>query len=328
MPKKYVVTGAAGFIGSNLVRYLLENTPPDSKIIAIDDFSTGKAENLSKIRGSIDLVKSDIRNRSIITDLLPETDAIFHLAAFVSVPRSVRQPDLVHKVNVRGTFDLLEAARAAGIKRFVFASSSAAYGDVEGSPKFETDPVHAASPYAASKIAGESFLQSYAASYSMETVSLRFFNVFGPRQNPAGVYAAAVSAFMAKLYRNEAPVIFGDGEQTRDFCYVEDICRACYLAANIPGNRCRGNPINIGTGVPTTLNELLETMQKALRIYVPVKFASPRQGDVLHSCASIKMAEEILGYTPQFSLMQGIKKYAEWWEEQMPVRRDPFAGVR
>ncbi|HET6429917.1 MAG TPA: NAD-dependent epimerase/dehydratase family protein, partial [Phycisphaerae bacterium] len=241
MPR-YLVTGGAGFIGSNLVRFLLDK---GHEAIVLDNFATGKRANLTEVMDRIELVEGDVRDRSTVARAVAGCAAVFHEAALGSVPRSVEDPVTSHDVNVNGTVNVLEAARTAGVKRVVFAASSSAYGNQQASPKHEAMAPMPISPYAANKVACEAYMQGYAASYGMETVSLRYFNVFGPRQDPAGAYAAVIPAFVSRLLHGQRPVVFGDGEQSRDFCYIDNVCLANWLAANAPAEVCDGQPVNI-----------------------------------------------------------------------------------
>ncbi len=225
---KYLVTGGAGFIGCNLTRFLLDRR---QEVVVLDDFSTGKRSNLADIANRIDLREADVRDRQAVQAAMAGCAAVFHQAALGSVPRSVADPLTTHDVNVNGTIAVLEAARATGTRRVIFAASSSAYGEREESPKHEGMVPMPISPYAASKVACEAYMSGYAASYGLETLCLRYFNVFGPYQDPQGPYAAVIPAFVSRLLRGQRPVIFGDGEQSRDFCYIDNACQANWLAA-------------------------------------------------------------------------------------------------
>ena len=311
---KYLVTGGAGFIGSNLVRFLLEK---GGEVVVLDDFSTGKRENVEEILDAIELVEGDIRDRAAVDRAVAGADAIFHEAALGSVPQSIEDPATSHDVNVNGTLTVLEAARGAGVRRVIFAASSSAYGDQPVSPKQEDLPVSPRSPYAASKAAGELYMQAYAAVYGLETLSLRYFNVFGPRQDPQGAYAAVIPAFVSRLLRGEGPVVFGDGEQSRDFCYIDNVCEANWLAARAPAAVCTGQAVNIACHHATTLNQILARLGELLGVQVEAEYTDPRPGDVKHSLADIRRAEQTLGYTPRVYFDGGLTKAIDWYREHL-----------
>ncbi len=311
---KYMVTGGAGFIGCNLVRFLLEK---EHDVVVVDNFATGKRENIADIADRIELIEGDIRKRDTMDRAVAGCAAIFHQAALGSVPRSVDAPLTSHDVNVNGTITVLESARAAGVKRIIFAASSSAYGDREESPKHEDMAPMPISPYAASKIACEAYMSGYAAGYGMETLSLRYFNVFGPYQDPAGAYAAVIPAFVSHLLRGERPVVFGDGEQSRDFCYIENVCRANWLAANAPAKVCNGQPINIACKRCTSLNQILQQLGELLGTDIKPKYTDPRPGDVKHSLADISRARDIIGYKPEVYFEDGLAKAIDWYKENL-----------
>ena len=311
---KYLITGGAGFIGSNLARFVLEK---GHDVVVLDNFATGKRENLTEILDRITLIEGDIRDRDTVDRAVNGCAAIFHEGALGSVPRSVENPVLSHDVNVNGTITVLESARAAGVKRVVFAASSSAYGDQPVSPKIETMPVLPISPYAASKAACEAYLQAYAAAYGMETVSLRYFNVFGPRQDPFGAYAAVIPAFVSKLLKNEQPVVFGDGEQTRDFCFIENVCSANWLAANAPASNCDGQPMNIACNAAVSLNQILDKLKSLMGKTIQPIFQPVRAGDVKHSLADISLAKRKIGYDPLVYFDQGLEKAIHWYTENL-----------
>ncbi len=315
---KYLITGGAGFIGSNLARFVLEK---GHDVVVLDNFATGKRENLTEILDRITLMEGDIRDRATVDRAVNGCTAIFHEGALGSVPRSVENPVLSHDVNVNGTITVLESARAAGVKRVVFAASSSAYGDQLVSPKIETMPVLPISPYAASKAACEAYMQAYAAAYGMETVSLRYFNVFGPRQDPFGAYAAVIPAFVSKLLKNEPPVVFGDGEQTRDFCYIENVCLANWLAASAPADdgelRCDGKPMNIACNAAVSLNQILDKLKSLMGKDIQPIYQPTRAGDVKHSLADISLAKEKIGYKPLVYFDQGLEQAIDWYTENL-----------
>ncbi len=311
---KYLITGGAGFIGSNLARFVLEK---GHDVVVLDNFATGKRENLTAILDRITLIEGDIRDRDTVDKAVDSCAAIFHEGALGSVPRSVDNPILSHDVNVNGTMTVLESARAAGVKRVVFAASSSAYGDQPVSPKIETMPILPISPYAASKAACEAYLQAYAAAYGMETVSLRYFNVFGPRQDPFGAYAAVIPAFVSKLLKNEQPVVFGDGEQTRDFCFIENVCSANWLAANAPASNCDGQPMNIACNAAVSLNRILDKLKTLMDKNVEPIYQPVRAGDVKHSLADISRAKKMISYEPLVHFDQGLERAIGWYVDNI-----------
>ena len=307
---KYLITGGAGFIGSNLARYVLNQ---GYDVVVLDNFATGKRENLAEILDLITLIEGDIRDRAAVDQAVDGCSAILHQGALGSVPRSVDNPALSHDVNVNGTLTVLESARAIGIQRIVFAASSSAYGEQPTSPKVETMPTLPISPYAASKVACESYLQAYAAAYGMETVALRYFNVFGPRQDPFGAYAAVIPAFVSRLLRNERPLIFGDGEQTRDFCYIDNVCNANWLAAHAPAASCDGKPMNIACQAAVSLNEILDKLRSLMKSDLRADYGPTRAGDVKHSLADISLAKAKIGYDPIVHFDEGLERAIGWY---------------
>ncbi|MDR1493020.1 MAG: SDR family oxidoreductase [Planctomycetaceae bacterium] len=313
MPK-YLVTGGAGFIGSNLARFILAK---GCEVVVLDNFATGKRENLAEIIDQIQLIEGDIRDRKTAENAMRGCTAVFHQGALGSVPRSIDDPATSHDVNVNGTMNILETARALGIKRIVFAASSSAYGNQPVSPKREDMPVLPISPYAASKVACESYLQAYAAAFQMETVSLRYFNVFGPRQDPFGAYAAVIPAFVSSLLKAKPPTVYGDGEQSRDFCYIDNVCHANWLAAHAPAENCDGRPINIACKESVTLNQILAKLQQLLDTKLQPIYASERPGDVKHSLADIRRAKEQVGYEPLVRFNEGLELAIDWYKANL-----------
>ena len=311
---RYLITGGAGFIGSNLARYVLSQ---GSQVVVLDNFSTGKRENIAEILDHITLIEGDMRNANDVATAMEGCDAIFHQGALGSVPRSIDDPVTSHDVNVNGTINVLETARDKGIKRIVFAASSSAYGNQQDSPKHENMPVLPISPYAASKTACEAYMQAYSDAFGLETVSLRYFNVFGPRQDPFGAYAAVIPAFVSKLLKNESPVVYGDGEQSRDFCYIDNVCRANWLAAHAPAENCDGRPLNIACHESVTLNQILRKLRALLETDVPAVYQPERAGDVKHSLADIRRAEEKIGYFPLVKFDEGLEKAIDWYRENL-----------
>ncbi|MFP4106139.1 MAG: SDR family oxidoreductase [Phycisphaerae bacterium] len=311
---KYLVTGGAGFIGSNLARYILDR---GHQVVVLDDFSTGKRENVEEILDDITLIEGDIRDREVVDQAVDGATAIFHEAALGSVPRSVENPLTSHDVNVNGTITVLEAARAAGVKRVVFAASSSAYGNQKESPKHENMVPLPISPYASSKVSCEVYMRAYAACYGMETFCLRYFNVFGPRQDPFGAYAAVIPAFVSRILKDQPPIIFGDGEQSRDFCYIENVCEANWLAAHAPADVCDGRVANIACNDSTSLNEIIRILQDLLGKDISPEYKPPRPGDVKHSLANVTAAREAIGYEPKVYFEDGLTRAIDWYRENL-----------
>jgi nucleoside-diphosphate-sugar epimerase len=311
---KYLVTGGAGFIGCNLARYILDK---GHDVVVLDNFETGKRENLTEIDDKIELIEGDVRDRATVDRAVDGCSAIFHEAALGSVPRSMEDPLTSHDVNVNGTVTVLEAARDAGVKRVVFAASSSAYGERAESPKHEGMAPMPISPYAANKIACEAYMQAYAAAYGMEAVCLRYFNVFGPHQDPEGAYAAVIPAFVSCLLAGRAPVVFGDGEQSRDFCYIENVCLANWLAAHAEPETCSGKVMNIACNQRASLNEILAQLKQLLGSDIEAAYEPERKGDVKHSLADVSLARQAIGYEPKIFFEEGLKKSIDWYRENL-----------
>ena len=311
---KYLITGGAGFIGCNLARFILDK---GHDVVVLDNFSTGKRENIADILDKIELIEGDIRDRQIVDKAVAGCAGIFHEAALGSVPRSVDDPMTSHDVNVNGAVCVLEAARAGGVKRVIFAASSSAYGDQKESPKHENMVPAPISPYAANKIACEAYMQGYAAVFGMETLSLRYFNVFGPYQDPNGAYAAFIPAFVDRLLRGLQPVVFGDGEQSRDFCYIRNVCQANWLAAAAPAKVCKGQAINIACNHQTSLNQILEQLKALLDTDIEAVYQPPRPGDVKDSLADVTLAKETIGYVPEIFFEEGLARAIGWYKENL-----------
>lgn len=310
---KYLVTGGAGFIGSNLTRYLLAQ---GARVVVLDDLSTGKIDNLAEILPQIEFRQGDIRSRSDVESAIAGCDGAFHLAAMASVQKSVENPRLAHEINVGGTLTILEAMVRLGVKRFVLSASAAAYGNQPDSPKTENLPPEPLSPYAADKLACEAYAQAYVRSFGLESVCLRYFNVFGPRQDPNGSYAAVIPAFVCRLLQGKAPVVYGDGEQTRDFCFIDNVCRANWLASQIPAEKCLGKPINVACGEAVSLNQILLLLKELLKSGVKAVYQPARIGDVKHSLADISRAKDVLGYVPQVRFAEGLAQAIDWYCQQ------------
>ncbi|MGN6370689.1 MAG: SDR family oxidoreductase [Phycisphaerae bacterium] len=298
-----LVTGGAGFIGSHLTRALVEM---GANVLVLDNFSNGSMDNLQGLEHRIGIVNGDIRNAEDCDRAVKDRTAIFHLAALGSVPKSVEQPLLYNEVNITGTLTLLEAARKAGVRRVVYSASSAAYGDTPVLPKVETMVPSPKSPYAVTKLVGEYYLRVYAAVYGMSTISLRYFNVFGPRQNPNSQYAAVIPAFVSALLKGQRPKIYGDGEQTRDFCFVNNVVKANMLAATAE-TELSGQVVNIACGQRTSLNHMLAQMQKTLGTNVKPEYLPERAGDVRDSLADVRAAKELIGYVPEVLFDKGLE---------------------
>jgi UDP-glucose 4-epimerase len=310
---KCVVTGGAGFIGSHLCARLVAD---GHDVGVIDDFSTGQRERLAAVRASITLVEGDIRDPAALDRVAAGAEVIFHQAALPSVARSVADPAASNSVNVTGTVSVLEAARRAGVRRVVYAASSSAYGDTPTLPKHEGMPPSPQSPYAVSKLAGEYYMKTYARLFDVETVSLRYFNVFGPGQDPQSQYAAVIPRFVTAALAGTPATVYGDGLQSRDFTFVENVVEANLLAAR--ALRASGSVVNIACGARTSLVELLAGIGQALGLSsgsVPARFETPRAGDVRHSLADISLAAELLGYAPRVAMAEGLRRTVAWYQE-------------
>lgn len=306
---KVIVTGGAGFIGSNLAEELIRR---GAKVTIIDNLITGFEENLNEIRGEFEFVKGDVNDTELVNAVIAGTDTVFHQAALPSVPRSVEDPAETHRACVDGTFNLLLAARNNNIRRFVYAASSSAYGDQATLPKAETMRPDPMSPYAVAKLAGEYYCRAFHSVYGLETISLRYFNVFGPRQNPSSMYSGVISRFIDALAKGERPVIFGDGGQSRDFTYVANVVDANIRAAETQAGL--GEVMNVANGERTTLLELLDVLGRVIGVdAVSPEFREPRRGDVRHSQADNRRAVECLGYSKLVGLEEGLKLTYDWW---------------
>lgn len=307
---KYIVTGGAGFIGSSLVRLLVRQ--PGAEVLAIDNLNSGHEANLAGVAGKWELKRADIRDYEAIAPMFAGVDYVVHLAAIPSVPRSIKEPVPSHEVNIDGTFNVLQAAKAAGVKRLVYAASSSAYGDTDVLPKVETMMPRPKSPYAAQKLMGEHYCSVFHSCFGLETVALRFFNVFGPRQDPNSPYSGVLSLFMTCLLENRAPTLFGDGGQTRDFTYVEDVAGLVAKALNAPKSAC-GKVFNAGNGNRYSLMETWEMLQKIEGVSIPPNYGPPREGDVRDSQADTTAAKAELGHDPQFTFEEGLRETLAWY---------------
>jgi UDP-glucose 4-epimerase len=322
----YLVTGGAGFIGSHLAEALLKR---GRKVRVVDNLSTGTRQNLEHLKGldgDLDLIEADLNDADAARRACAGVEIAFHLAALPSVARSVEFPITSNAANVTATLELLCAARAAGVRRIVYAASSSAYGDrfsTRRSPrervlvKRETMPPRPLSPYAVSKLAGEYYTRVFHDVYGVETVCLRYFNIFGPRQNPFSPYGAAIPKFITAVLRGERPVVFGDGRQSRDFTYVDNAVRANLLAAAAPKKRVSGEVFNVACGRSATLLDVIELVNRLLGKTIAPKFAPARRGDVRHSKADISKAKRLLGYTVSVSLAEGLERTLAWLRDRV-----------
>ena len=305
---RYVVTGGAGFIGSNTVDELVRR---GHSVVVLDDLSSGKEENLAESRNKISFIKGSITDLEAVRKAMPEADYVLHLAARTSVPRSIKDPLETNRTNVDGTLNVLVAARDAKVKRVVFAASSSAYGETPTLPKVETMEPEPISPYGVTKYVGELYAQTFGRVYGLENVSLRYFNIFGPRQDPASPYSGVLAKFCTAFLEETQPVIFGDGEQTRDFTYVDNAVSANLLACEAPN--VSGKVFNIGVGGRFSLNQTVELLRSISSRQLQVKYDPPREGDIRDSQADITQARELLGYDPQVEFEQGLRRTFEWY---------------
>jgi nucleoside-diphosphate-sugar epimerase len=311
---KYLVTGAAGFIGSSLVRALLGR---GETVRGIDNFATGRRENLGEVLGRIDFRQVDILDLDALRQACEGMDYVLHQAAIPSVPKSVLDPLGSNRANVDGTVNVLVAARDAHVKRVVYAASSSAYGDTPTLPKHEAMAPNPISPYAVAKLTGEYYMASFYRCYGLETVSLRYFNIFGPRQDPSSPYSGVLAKFSLQMLRGEQPTIFGDGEQSRDFTYIDNAVSANLLACSAPAAECAGRMFNVATGRRATLNETVELLKPLTGYNGTIKYGPDRGGDVKHSLADISLAQRHLGYKPLVSFEEGLRRTVEWYRTEI-----------
>jgi nucleoside-diphosphate-sugar epimerase len=309
----YLITGIGGFIGSSLARALLQR---GEQVRGVDNFATGKRKNLDEIRPQIDFREADILDLDAMKNACEGVDYVLHQAAIPSVPKSVLDPIGSNRANVDGTVNVLVAARDARVKRVVYAASSSAYGDTPTLPKHERMTPDPISPYAVAKLASERYMISFYRCYGLETVSLRYFNIFGPRQDPTSPYSGVLAKFITQMLNSQQPTIFGDGEQSRDFTYIDNAVEANLLACKAPAEQAAGKVFNVATGQRVTLNETFQLLQK-LTSYsgLPIHGAE-RGGDIKHSLADISAAEQNLGYKPKVDFEEGLKRTVEWYREE------------
>lgn len=309
----YLVTGCAGFIGSSLVGALLAR---GEKVRGLDNFETGKRENLAAFFDRMEFIEGDLRDADAMVEACRGVDFVFHVGALASVPRSVKDPRTSHTANVEGTFNLLEAARMAGVKRVVYSASSSAYGNQPGFPRRETMAPAPISPYAVQKLLGEYYMSSYWQVYGLQTVSLRYFNIFGPRQDPSSPYSGVMARFALQMLRSEQPTIFGDGEQRRDFTYIDNVVSANFLAMEAGSEKVAGRVFNIACGEQYTLNETYRLLSKLIGFDRKPVYGPVRPGDVRDSLADISDAREAFGYKPLVGFEEGLRRTVAWYREQ------------
>jgi UDP-glucose 4-epimerase len=310
---KFLVTGGGGFVGSNLVESLLNE---GHHVKVLDNFSTGKKENIYKFEKDIELIEGDVRNYNSVIEAVRGTEIILHQAALTPAQRSLPDPVLCNEVNINGTINILDAAKKYDVQRVVFASSSSVYGNTKELPKHENLPLRALTPFALTKLAGEGYCRLFSDLYGLETISLRYFSVFGPKQDSESQYSPIIPKFIKTMLEGSQPVIYGDGEQSRDFVYVSNIVKANYLAAtaDIKG---RGEVINCASNEHITLNQLVDTINDALHSEILPIYSEPRKNDIKHLIADISLAEKLLGYKPEVSFKDGLELTVEFFKTRM-----------
>ena len=309
---RFLVTGGAGFIGSNICKKLIAE---GCFVRVVDNLLTGKKSNLNSVIDKIEFIEADMGDEDVARSAMKDIDVVLHQGALPSVPRSVEKPAETHKHCVEATFTLLLAARDAGIKRFVYASSSSAYGDTPTLPKVETMPAQPLSPYAVAKLVGEYYCSVFYKVFGLETVSLRYFNVFGPHQDPTSQYAAAIPAFVTAVLNDRPPTIFDDGEQSRDFTYVDNVVDGNLLAAR--AKHTAGEVVNVACGKAVTVNEIIDIINELLGKAIEPIHTDPRPGDIKHSLADISLARRLLGYEPKVSFQEGLDKAIGWYRDNL-----------
>ncbi|MFH0780014.1 MAG: SDR family oxidoreductase [Parcubacteria group bacterium] len=305
---KFLVTGGAGFIGSNIVKELLKQ---DYQVRVVDNLSTGNIENIQTVMGQIEFFKGDLSELSVARQALKDIDIVFHEAAVPSVQRSIADPLSVNAANINATLNVLAAARESKIKKLVYASSSSVYGNAKTLPKRETDPIDPISPYALTKFVGERYCQLFNKLYGLPTICLRYFNVFGPSQNAASQYSAVIPKFITAILNGESPIVYGDGEQSRDFTYVDNVVSANILAAFSDAD---GEVVNIACNERITLNQIVETINKHQGTTIAPNHAAEKPGDIKHSLADISKAQKLIGYKPLVLFESGLQKTIEWYK--------------
>ena len=310
----YLVTGAAGFIGRSIAAALLKR---GDNVRGVDSFITGKRANLTGLE-AMEFIDGDLADPAVCAKACAGVEAVFHEAALASVPRSVADPAATNRNCVDATVNLLVAARAAGARRVMYAGSSSVYGDTPTLPKREDMLPNPISPYAVAKLAGEHYMSAFTRVYGLETVTLRYFNVFGPFQDPTSHYSGVLAVFCRKLLAGEQPTIYGDGEQSRDFTFIENVVAANLLAADAPAEKVSGKMMNVATSAAVTLNQVFEILRELTGYSGDPAYAEPRSGDIKHSLADISRARELLGYVPQVDFREGIRRTVEWYKNMQP----------
>jgi len=303
-----LITGGAGFIGSHIATRLVEQ---GHRVRVFDNFSSGHRSNLAHLAGRVEIVEADLRDAAACVKACQGVEFVFHEAALGSVPKSVEDPQTSHDVNINGTFNVLRAAVQAKVRRVIYAGSSSAYGDTDVSPKHEELCPQPLSPYAVQKLTGEEYLRAFHVCYGLETISLRYFNVFGPRQDPKSHYAAAIPAFVSAILRGAAPMVYGDGEQSRDFTYIDNVVDGNVLA--MKAERTGGEAVNLACGGQITINEVIGAINRVLGTRIQSKYLPPRAGDVRHSCADIRLATKLLGFRPAIAFEDGLRRAIDYY---------------
>jgi UDP-glucose 4-epimerase len=310
--EKFLVTGGAGFIGSNICKKLVSQ---DAFVRVVDNLLTGEKSNLADILDKIEFIEADMGDESVAHSAMKDIDVVLHQGALPSVPKSIDDPAATHKHCLEATFTLLLAARDAGVKRFVYAASSSVYGDAPTLPKVETMPPNPLSPYAVAKVAGEYYCSVFYQVFGLETISLRYFNVFGPHQDPTSQYAAAIPAFVTAILKGQPPTVFGDGEQTRDFTYIDNVVDANLLAAR--AKHVKGQVLNVACGQAVTVNEIIDVINQLTSKNIKPIYTDPRSGDIKHSLADITRAEKLISYKPAIQFKQGLRLAIEWYRQNL-----------